>query len=43
MVVFVSFELTIVVDSVNFSCGLGPCTLYLCTFEACTCTCINCV
>ncbi len=47
MLVFFSFELTIVVDSVNFSWDLGPCTLYFCTCVhlklVLTCTCINCV
>ncbi len=28
MLVFVSFELTIVVDSVSFSWDLGPCNFY---------------
>ncbi len=31
MLVFVSFELIIVVDSVSFSWDLGPCSLYLWT------------
>ncbi len=29
MLVFVSFELTIVVDSVSFSWDLGPCSFYV--------------
>ncbi len=29
MLVFVSFELTIVADSVSFSWDLGPCTSFL--------------